>query len=490
MTRFLQPASLESNPYRVKATDLIVALVTPFAAFWVREPTLFSSEGISAVLIYAAIAFVTTSIAVAYFRLGDILSLYISIHDGEQILRACLLSVIGTSLLGFIISRLDSVPRSIPVIHFMLLFVGLAGVRYVRRALLRKQERTSASPTETEKENLIIIGANQFAWFYVRIVDAFCKDTQRIIAILDPNPRLIGRTVSGHRVVGSPGRLDAVLAEYEVHGVFVRKVVVADLNERELEPLIADIERVCKERGIRLEFIAERLGLILPSDIMSLPNTLISTSPNAGYAYVLSFYWKVKRAIDVVIAAAALPVAAPLILLTAILVLIDCGLPLVFWQERLGKDNKPFAIYKFRTFRPPYDRYARPISNSHRLSKFGGFLRAVRLDELPQLYNILIGDMSVIGPRPLLPVDQPEKPSIRLAVRPGLTGWAQVHGGKLITAEEKNALDEWYIRHVSFALDVNIILATIATVIRGDRRNEVIVKAALEEQNEHSNSQQ
>jgi lipopolysaccharide/colanic/teichoic acid biosynthesis glycosyltransferase len=89
----------------------------------------------------------------------------------------------------------------------------------------------------------------------------------------------------------------------------------------------------------------------------------------------------------------------------------------------------------------------------------------------------------------LLPVDQPEKPSIRLAVRPGLTGWAQVHGGKLITAEEKNALDEWYIRHVSFALDVKIFLATIATVVMGDRRNEYIVEAALKEQYEHSSVQ-
>jgi lipopolysaccharide/colanic/teichoic acid biosynthesis glycosyltransferase len=489
MTRFLQPASLESNPYRVKATDLVVALLAPLAAFWVREPALFSPDGMGAVLIYLGIAFVVTSLAVAYFRLGDILSLYISIHDGEQILRASLVAVVGTSLLGFIISRLDSVPRSIPVIHFMLLFVGLAGVRYVRRAFLRKQELVSAGASENEKENIILIGANQFAWFYVRIVDVFCEHTQRIIAILDSDPGLVGRTVSGHRVVGSPGRLDAVLGEYAVHGVFVTKVVVADLNEREIRPLIADIERVCKERGIRLEFIAERLGLILPSDIMNTPNTFLSTNPVEHYEDALGFYWKVKRAIDIVVAGVVLVIASPLILLTAILVLVDCGLPLVFWQERLGKDAKPFAIYKFRTFRPPYDRYARPISNSHRLSKFGGFLRAVRLDELPQLYNILVGDMSIIGPRPLLPVDQPEKPSIRLAVRPGLTGWAQVHGGKLITAEEKNALDEWYIRHVSFVLDVKIFLATIATVVMGDRRNEYIVEAALKEQYEHSNAQ-
>jgi len=488
MTRFLQPASLASNPYRVKVTDLIVALLAAPIAFWVREPALFSIDGINAVLIYTAIAFVVTSISIAYFRLGDILSLYISIHDGEQILRSSLIAVVGTSLLGFIVSRLDSVPRSIPVIHFMLLFVGLAGVRYVRRALLRKQDSRTSLANETDKENIVLIGANQFAWFYVRIIDVFCERTQRIVAILDSDPSLVGRTVSGHRVVGSPSRLDAVLGEYAVHGVFVTKVVVADLNEHEIRPLLSDIERVCQDRGIRLEFIAERLGLIIPSDIMNAPSAFLSTNPVERQEFSLGFYWKVKRAFDILIAAVALIVASPLILLTAIMVLIDCGLPLVFWQERLGKDAKPFAIYKFRTFRPPYDRYARPISNSHRLSKFGGFLRAVRLDELPQLYNILVGDMSIIGPRPLLPVDQPEKPSIRLAVRPGLTGWAQVHGGKLITAEEKNALDEWYIRHVSFALDVKIFLATIATVVLGDRRNEFIVEAALKEQYEQSNA--
>ena len=482
MARFLQPASLESNPYRVNAADLIVALIAPLAAFWVREPALFSSDGMTAVLIYLAIAFILTSISLAYFRLGDILSLYISIHDAEQILRASLLAVVGTSLLGFIVSRLDSVPRSIPVIHFMLLFVGLAGVRYVRRVFLRKQEFASGASRKIEKENIILIGANQFAWFYVRIVDAFCEHTQRIIAILDPDLELIGRTVSGHRVVGSPGRLDAILQEYAVHGVFVTKVVVADLHERDVTPSIKEIERVCQERNIRVEFIAERLGLIIPSHSMTSVNAPIQAAAAERNDDLSGSYWKVKRAIDVIVAGLILIIASPLILLTGIVVFVDCGLPLVFWQERLGKDAKRFQIYKFRTFRPPYDRHARPISGSHRLSRFGGFLRAVRLDELPQLYNILVGDMSIIGPRPLLPADQPQSPGMRLAVRPGLTGWAQVHGGKLITAEEKNALDEWYVRHSSFLLDIRIFLATIATIVLGDRRNENIVEAAIEDQ--------
>src|SRR5260370_36248480 len=96
----------------------------------------------------------------------------------------------------------------------------------------------------------------------------------------------------------------------------------------------------------------------------------------------------------------------------------------------------------------------------------GRFLRSARIDELPQLLNVLLGDMSLIGPRPLLPEDQPSNPAIRLAVRPGITGWAQVNGAKLVTKEEKEKLDEWYIRNVSAALDTRVTLMTVGMLLR------------------------
>ena len=127
----------------------------------------------------------------------------------------------------------------------------------------------------------------------------------------------------------------------------------------------------------------------------------------------------------------------PLLVLAGVLVLLDVGPPIFFWQERLGWKGRSFLIYKFRTLRAPFDSTGHPTLGSRQPSAVGRFLRATRLDELPQLLNVLFGEMSLIGPRPLLPEDQPANTSIRLSVRPGISGWAQVNGAKLVTKERK-----------------------------------------------------
>ena len=139
----------------------------------------------------------------------------------------------------------------------------------------------------------------------------------------------------------------------------------------------------------------------------------------------------------------------PLLIVAGLLVLFDVGPPVLFWQERLGWKGRSFLIYKFRTLRAPFDADGKPSLLGREPSAIGQCLRATRIDELPQLLNVLLGDMSLIGPRPLLPQDQPSNTSIRLSVRPGITGWAQVNGAKLVTKEEKEKLDAWYIRRAS-----------------------------------------
>ena len=119
-----------------------------------------------------------------------------------------------------------------------------------------------------------------------------------------------------------------------------------------------------------------------------------------------------------------------------------------------------------------------PIPDHRRISAFGFILRESHLDELPQLFNVLVGDMSLIGPRPLLPNDQPTDTSQRLSVRPGITGWAQINGGKLVTSEEKGALDEWYIRHISPWLDLRIALLTLRSLFTDERRSEKAISEA------------
>jgi lipopolysaccharide/colanic/teichoic acid biosynthesis glycosyltransferase len=123
--------------------------------------------------------------------------------------------------------------------------------------------------------------------------------------------------------------------------------------------------------------------------------------------------------------------------------------------------------------KPAYDDQGRLFSTVDRVSWAGALLRKFRLDELPQLLNVLVGDMSLIGPRPLLPHDQPLDATARLMVRPGITGWAQVNGGKLISSEEKNALDEWYVRNASFWLDLKIIGKTIVFMLGGENRHGI-----------------
>jgi len=181
---------------------------------------------------------------------------------------------------------------------------------------------------------------------------------------------------------------------------------------------------------------------------------------------------RVKRVFDAVAAAILILWLLPLLAIAAVAVVLDVGSPVLFWQQRVGRGGRELQIYKLRTLRPPYDWRGHRIPEEQRISWIGRLLRQTRMDELPQLLNVLVGDMSLIGPRPLLPQDQPPNSAVRLTVRPGITGWAQVNGGNIISPAEKAALDVWYIRHASLWLDLRIISMTFVSLFRGDRRSE------------------
>jgi lipopolysaccharide/colanic/teichoic acid biosynthesis glycosyltransferase len=196
-------------------------------------------------------------------------------------------------------------------------------------------------------------------------------------------------------------------------------------------------------------------------------------------------YFRYKRLIDTLLASILLVVSSPLWLLGGALAFLDVGSPVVFWQRRIGIGGHPFHLYKLRTLGHAFDRAGRVVPEHQRLSWIGRLLRQTRIDELPQLLSVLVGDMSLIGPRPLLPRDQPADPSVRLMVRPGISGWAQVNGGTLLSPEEKEALDAWYIRHASLWLDIRIMVMTAWSLIRGDRRSERALAQALRERHLH-----
>ncbi len=184
----------------------------------------------------------------------------------------------------------------------------------------------------------------------------------------------------------------------------------------------------------------------------------------------------VKRISDIVFSALGLLVLSPLFLLIAILVRCTSKGPAVFRQERLGRDAKVFRICKFRTMAENSEHTGSGVYSDRydsRVTKVGRFLRATSLDELPQLWNILRGDMSFIGPRPPLtyhpwPIDRYSKEQLRMfRVRPGITGWAQVHGRRELEWNERLSLNVWYADHVSFALDLKIVFLTVGVMLSG-----------------------
>ena len=177
----------------------------------------------------------------------------------------------------------------------------------------------------------------------------------------------------------------------------------------------------------------------------------------------------IKRLLDVLLSGMALIFLSPVLLITAILVRVKLGSPVVFCQERPGKDEKIFKLYKFRTMSDARDENGQLLPDEVRLTKFGRLLRSTSLDELPELWNIFRGDMSIVGPRPLLVKYLPlynEFQKHRHDVTPGLTGWAQVNGRNTLSWEKKFELDVWYAEHISFALDVKIVLMTVMKVFR------------------------
>jgi len=178
-----------------------------------------------------------------------------------------------------------------------------------------------------------------------------------------------------------------------------------------------------------------------------------------------------KRLFDLLILACGSVVLIPLILILAVLVRVKLGAPIFFRQARPGLHGKPFEMIKFRSMTDQRDVHGELLPDADRLTPFGIFLRRTSLDELPELWNVLKGEMSFVGPRPLLMqyLDRytPEQ-ARRHAVRPGITGWAQINGRNAITWREKFALDVWYVDHCSFGLDLKILLQTVLKVLKRD----------------------
>jgi lipopolysaccharide/colanic/teichoic acid biosynthesis glycosyltransferase len=474
---------------RLYAVDLAIVLGATLAALVIRADFAVPHDRWVAFLPYLGLSLASALVFIGAFRLHRNIWGLTAERELERVVRAGALIVLGACVLGFAWNRLEGVPRSLPIIQVVLIIGAMLAARLLaRRWRQRRQGRGAAAEAVRAtlgpaRSSVLIVGINAIADLYLKGCSELVDQEIDVAGILGRSEHQIGRLVRSHRVLGMPEDVQRVLRDLEIEGITVNCIAVAvpfhklSLKAREA---LTDIERTT---NVRLHLLADRLGLGEGPEALvraagtpapdSLPFSPRERALIAGRSY---FAW--KRALDVVGAAVLMALAAPLILLVGIAVLIDVGAPVMFCQRRPGLMGRPFRIYKFRSMRAAYDRQGRRVDDEQRSSWLGRFLRRTRLDELPQLYNVLIGNMSFVGPRPLLPIDQAPEYRARLLVRPGLTGWAQIKGGRVIGPADKAALDVWYVQNASLWLDVRIALATIPMVVLGERLDRKAIASA------------
>jgi lipopolysaccharide/colanic/teichoic acid biosynthesis glycosyltransferase len=463
--------------------DIVVVMLATYVALLLRHDFSTSSDrlmGLSpffvGTLIGAIIMLPSTGVSSSIWRFS-------SPHDHIRILFA----VAGIAAIalcwGFVANRLEGVPRSLPIIQVMLAYVALAGSRDLLRAYHLARLKSESKPVQfvpvvqDQPVTIVVVGVSRVVEAYLRLLESFGSNKIRVAAVVGRHVRHKGRIIRNQRVAGCLADLEDVLQDLKIRGITVDRIILGEsrqlykLQHREV------LDRVSAAEGIEVQVLSEALmlGEVEPAATLSSPDTVTVSKPSFvisdAQAKVLSArpYWMLKRAFDCSLALTLLIIFSPVYLLTALLVIFDVGWPVFFRQQRPGLGGKPLQVLKFRTMRSAYAADGRKLDDKQRTSSMGAFIRGCRLDELPQLVSILFGHMSFVGPRPLLPIDQPDAGDARLLIRPGLTGWAQVSGGRLVSAADKAALDLWYIQNANLWLDLKIIVMTASMLLRGDR---------------------
>lgn len=486
------------------ACDSMLAVLATLSAIFLRTDLVVQWPDLAASLPYLLTTAATATVFVGASGLDLGFWRFASLSDIMRVIGVSVAVTVATVAIVFAFNRLEGVARAIPFLQAVLIATFLMAPRLLWRArfAMRKRNPVPAMiPAWSQPiENVLVVGANSLAEVFLRALLESGATHVKVAGVVSARRRHVGRFLRQYRILGTFDEIDRIIAEQAVHGVYVRRVILAvppDTLPPHAREALAQLEA---EQGVALDPLAARLagpypaagGAVRPEAASPAgapgaarrPESLART-PVAAFrqsdleSLARAPYWRWKRTADVVVTAAAGLLLLPVGSLALVLVTIDLGWPPIFWQERLGLGGTSFRLYKFRTMAPAHDHGGALIPDEDRLSVIGRLLRRSRLDELPQLWNVLAGDMALTGPRPLLPMDQPEGVPNRLVVRPGLTGWAQVQGGRTIGPVEKAALDLWWIRHASVALDLRILAGTVRMTVLGDRVNDRAVAEAL-----------
>jgi lipopolysaccharide/colanic/teichoic acid biosynthesis glycosyltransferase len=459
--------------------DLLLVALATVAAAVIRDNFEILAPRLIALVPYLVVTLSVAGLSFPVFGTSRSLWRFTSLRDCLRIVAATIIVVLSAIAIGFAVNRLDGVARAVPLIQGLLIVSLLVGARVLTRVSHDRPVRSAPAPHSEGAETVLVIGLNKLAELYLQCLAELDRARVTIAGVLGEASR-VGLFFHSHPVLATPEEVASTLRRLELHGVLVDRIIVTTLRDH-LSPRVQDaLSQVQATTTIHVEYLVERMGVQSPPVDSEVAKPASKEAAGSTVAAInLAFeqvpYHRVKRALDLIGSALLVVILAPLFLLVALLVAVDVGLPLVFWQQRPGLHGRPFKLYKFRTMADAHADDGQRRSDNERISAVGNFLRQSRLDELPQLLNILKGEMSFVGPRPLLPVDQPFDSKSRLLVCPGLTGWAQIKGGRQISPDDKAVLDVWYVKNMSLALDLKILLGTVPIVIFGERVTETAI---------------
>ena len=461
------PMPTLSRSLVIFAHDLAAALASQVLAFLLRD---------GGQLIWADVRFLVHAVPLFLalagasflaFGLHRRIWSHTSISDLGAIVKASTWAVLPFVAIGLAADRMPEVPPAVWVIQWLILVVLLCGARLAYRLAKAKARRARAgalrAPTAHDVP-VLLYGCGPMASLFVGAVQSTPGTHLRVVGIIEDSGTPRGRYVHDVPVLGEPQDLDRIVADLAVQGIHPQRLVMTR-TAHGLSPEVRTFAEHCSTRhGVELHFLP---------DILGVPAVALGSEPASAASSCERAYFRARRPVEVSLSALALLVLMPLLGLIALVVLADQGRPILFRQLRPGRGMRPFTLYKFRTMRRPCDAQGAPIPDPERISLVGRVLRCSRLDELPQLLNVLRGEMSLIGPRPLLPRDLPDRVTERIAIRPGITGWAQVNGAHRLSVEERTALDSWYVRNAGPLLDLRIVCRTLKMMVFGGEQGRL-----------------
>lgn len=445
----------------ILAHDVIVIAAAFPLAIALAENFTFRQQHIVSAVCGTLLLVVIASLVWRAMRIQQTMWRYASSDELLTVVKAlCAIMVLFLASM-FFLNLLDNISRSVLILFWAVSFAGLFFTRIAYcgavKAYRRRLHRKESNPTY----RVLIQAKLEEASAAIHAFQRYHGSQADIVGIISDDAEK-GRLLHGIEILGRTDQIGEALASLDVTGRYPQVVVMGGSG-----PL--------SERVLLSALAINEITIIKVTDIatyrvdVSSDAAVIDLVPSAfeGKPYVIA-----KRFIDLAVASLALFFLAPLLLIISSAIYLLDGAPALFVQVRAGKGLHQFHLLKFRTMRPPIDKSGRALTEDERVTWLGSMLRATRADELPQLWNVLKGEMSLVGPRPLLCRDMPKEVGTlaeRYCIRPGITGWAQVNGGRKIGNDAKIPLDIYYIRNICFGLDVKIMLMTIGMLVNGEK---------------------